>query len=188
MLTPAVLSLDWRPRLGRTKDWCSSSTWRYLGANFVWMAVWVLVQIGAVARRKLLTDTFVRPLCRNGGRWRGGRAGLPRLCVICRGIRLTTEEISRITSVRVSKRCVAEHCSARFINSTETVSSTDLLTPVALGLRIRPQASNLNPRRYLLSCRTAVFLISAVSQNSRLGFWCGRRRMELRDPRESAFH
>jgi hypothetical protein len=119
-----------------------------------------LVQTGAVARRKLLTDTFVRSPCLCVCVCGGGGGGP----VTYRGIRLTTKEKSRITSARVSERCPAEYCWARFVKSTKKVDSTGLLTRVALGLRVRRQTSTLNQHRYLPSCRTTVFPTSANFQ------------------------
>ena len=99
-------------------------------------------------------DTLVKPTCPN---WREGREGPCTFFMLYLGIRLTAEEKSRETSVRVSERRLTEQRWARFVKSNWRsfffVVSNNRLTPVAHRLCVKRSGSTLYQRIYLQSCR-----------------------------------
>ena len=167
MLTQTVLSLDWRPRLGHIKHWCSSSTWLYLAVYSGWMDGWILSPDWRSREPKtcrLLTGTLVRTEVQ----------AVFRLCIIDPGIHLTTEVKSQKTLSRVSKRCLAEQCWHVSLSRLGLVCwprsplacvSSDQSKPSIIVGICRVVQRRGSPHRLTLS------------QNSRVGLWCGRRRM-----------
>jgi hypothetical protein len=73
----------------------------------------------------------------------GGKGGCPDFALY-RGIRLNAEEKCRITSVRVSERCVGEHCWARLVNLTKNGSLDWPVDPSHPWLA--RQATSVNPQ------------------------------------------
>ena len=76
VLTLTILSLDRRPRLGHTKEWCSNSRWLYLfwGVYVGWMAVWVLSPVAQsrAENMRLSTDTLLKSPCLRVEGWKCG--------------------------------------------------------------------------------------------------------------------
>ena len=115
LLKLPILSLGWRPRLGHTKDLCYGNTWLSLFGRghslFGWMTgLWA--QTGEVSRQKNVTaDRHIG----EATVLRGVRA-VPRLCVIHWH---SPYNWGRITENHQSiRRCLAEQCWVRIINST----------------------------------------------------------------------
>jgi len=81
----------------------------------------------------------------------------------------------------------AEHDSIGRLGHRLAVASTRLLAPVGLGSHFEPRGQ---PSVRVNICRVAELRGSprqlTLSRNSKLGLWCGRRKKEHPNPRESA--
>jgi len=119
-----------------------------------------------------------------------GMRAVPRLCIeLCTGIYLTTEENHGKTSDRAAEKCLANHCRARFLWSIWPPTSGGLDS--SAGTRssrftLRATGPTLGQSKYLPSWRTKGFSASAnLESKLQLGLWCGRRKKEHPNHRES---
>ena len=156
------------------------------GYTLVWWLSGFWAQTSTVPSRKRATvdryiDEATVPGC--GG---GEECGPCPVFALYPGIHLKTEEKSRKNLSQVFERCLAKEYWARLVKE---VASTGLLTPVALALRVQRLGSTLDQRRYLPHCWNKGFSTSTIfGSKLQLGFWCGRRRMELPNPCEFAYY
>jgi len=88
---------------------------------------------------------------------------------------------------KIAWQITAKHDSFGWLGHRLAVASTGLLAPVALALHFERRGQ---PSARVNICRVAELRGSphqlTLSQNSQLGLWCGRRKEEHPNPRESA--
>jgi len=152
MLTLTILKSVWLPWLIKQKISAYAALFLFGRKFLIWFGwlsgVWT--QIGILSEN---SGAYVRP-----PRLGMGVRAVPRLCIeLCPGIYLTTEENHGETSVRAAKKCLANHCRARFVWSTWPLASGGL--DWSAGTRhslftLRGTRRTLGQSRYLPSCRT----------------------------------